>query len=358
MNGSLWNASFLLLIGYVNKGMAGSCFSNVDEYGFERPQKFNYETYEEFMSEYLKVLAKRAKKWAEIVGKGKSLQRSITIKRYVRKGIPGEYRGLVWLSVSEGDKLKSDYPDLYERLLQGPHNVEIVDVIKTDLPRTFPDNIFFNNTENQQHQLYNILLAFAHQNKTVGYCQGLNYIAGLLLLVTKNEETAFWLLKVLIEKILPEYYTPTMDGLLTDIDVLAELVRIKMPDVYQHVINLGLPWAVIATKWFICLFAEVLPIETVLRIWDCLFYEGNKIIFRVALTLIKRNKDNLLACEDFAALAECFKQITKDSIVLRCHDFMQSIFKVPGSLPGGTIAKLRSKVMIQHMKEKEDKLRR
>lgn len=34
-----------------------------------------------------------------------------------------------------------------------------------------------------------------------------------------------------------------------------------MPDVHQHVTNLGLPWAVITTKWFICLFAEVLPIE-------------------------------------------------------------------------------------------------
>lgn len=206
--------------------MASSCFSNVDEYGFERPQNFDYETYEEFMSEYLKVLAKRAKKWAEIIGEGKSLQRSIMIKRYVRKGIPGEYRGLVWLSISGGEEMKHAAPDLYEKLLQPPHNAEIVSVIKTDLPRTFPDNIFFNNIENQQHQLYNILLAFAHQNKTVGYCQGLNYIAGLLLLVTKSEETAFWLLKVLIDKILPDYYTPTMDGLLTDIDVLAELVRL------------------------------------------------------------------------------------------------------------------------------------
>lgn len=67
----------------------------MDEYGFERPQDFDYETYEDFMSEYLKVLAKRAKKWAEIIGEGKSLQRNITIKRYVRKGIPGEHRGLV-----------------------------------------------------------------------------------------------------------------------------------------------------------------------------------------------------------------------------------------------------------------------
>lgn len=47
------------------------------------------------MSEYLKVLAKRAKKWADVVGDGKSIQRSITIKRYVRKGIPGVHRGTV-----------------------------------------------------------------------------------------------------------------------------------------------------------------------------------------------------------------------------------------------------------------------
>lgn len=131
-----------------------------------------------------------------------------------------------------------------------------------------------------------------------------------------------------------------------------------MPDIYQHVTNLGLPWPVITTKWFVCLFAEVLPIETTLRIWDCLFYEGTKIIFRVALTLIKRNKDNLLACQDFTLLAECFKEITRDSIVLQCHDFMQSIFKVPGSLPGSTIVKLRTKVTQRRMEQKENKLGR
>lgn len=39
----------------------------------------------------------------------------------------------------------------------------------------------------------------------------------------------------------------------------------------------GLPYAVIASKWFICIFAEVLPVETVLRIWDCVFAEGYKV---------------------------------------------------------------------------------
>lgn len=55
--------------------------------------------------------------------------------------------------------------------------------------------------------------------------QGLNYIAGLLLIVTKSEETTFWLLKILIEQILEDYYSNTMEGLITDIDVLSELIR-------------------------------------------------------------------------------------------------------------------------------------
>lgn len=67
--------------------------------------------------------------------------------------------------------MKNASPEHYQKLLLSPHNAEVAEIIKTDLPRTFPDNIFFNNTENQQHQLYNVLLAFAHQNKTVGYCQ-------------------------------------------------------------------------------------------------------------------------------------------------------------------------------------------
>lgn len=67
--------------------------------------------------------------------------------------------------------MKNAFPDLYQNLLQSSHNKQIADIIRIDLPRTFPDNIFFNNTENQQHQLYNVLLAFAHQNETVGYCQ-------------------------------------------------------------------------------------------------------------------------------------------------------------------------------------------
>ena len=53
----------------------------------------------------------------------------------------------------------------------------------------------------------------------------MNYIAGLLLLVTKDEESTFFLLRALTEQLLPEYYGPSIPGLVTDVRVFSELLR-------------------------------------------------------------------------------------------------------------------------------------
>lgn len=100
---------------------------------------------------------------------------------------------------------------------------------------------------------------------------------GLILIVTKNEEWTFWLLKILIEEVVQNYHTKTMRGLITDIGVLRELLNTRAPDICQHLDNVGMPFPVVTTKWFICMFAEVFPVETVLRIWDCIFFEGSKV---------------------------------------------------------------------------------
>lgn len=60
-----------------------------------------------------------------------------------------------------------------------------------------------------------------------------------------------------------------------------------------------------------------------LRIWDCLFNEGSKIIFRVALTLIKQHQAFILEATSVADICERFKEITRGSFVTECHTFMQ-----------------------------------
>lgn len=305
-------------------------FSDVDEYGFKRPENFDYDMYTAFVSRYMAVLTKRARRWEQLKEKD-VYTRNTKIKRFVRKGIPMNLRKKCWMFFSGAVNYQQENTFKYSTLKERPENSTIIETIKIDLPRTFPDNIYFTTEDALQQQLYNVLVAFAMQNSEVGYCQGLNYIAGLLLLATKEEDASFWLLKMLVEQILPQYYIKSMSGLITDMAVLDELVARMDPDIHRHIYSIGMPWAVATTKWFICLYAEVLPTETVLRIWDCLFYEGSKILFRVALTLIKMHKNQILNARELGELVTCFKEMGRHPNVVDCHTFM-SVSKLPNVL--------------------------
>lgn len=336
--------------------------SRRDEYGFIRPDDFDYSLHEEFMSQYLRVLVRRGQKWEKILRKGYGkMDSGAKMKRYIRKGIPANHRAGVWMEVSGAAKLRREEPDLYQAMLTIPSTNQVaLDQITTDLPRTFPNNIYFDTRDPASYQkpLYNVLLAFSNTNPTIGYCQGLNYIAGLILLVTKDEDSTFWLLKVLAEQILPDYYTPSMPGLLTDIKVLSELIKQEVPSVARHVEKLQLPWALVCSKWFICLFSEVLPTETVLRVWDCLFSEGSKILLRVAIAFVKMSQERLLAAGEFAQLVQEFKSIQTCKLTTNCHTFMESVFKEIGSFPQAKIVKLRKELGDQVRQEQIEREKR
>lgn len=64
-------------------------------------------------------------------------------------------------------------------------------------------------------------------------------------------------------------------------------------------------------------------VQTVLRVWDCLFYEGSKVLFRVALTLIIHHQPEILRARSLMDVCECFKQITCGAFTLDCHNFIQ-----------------------------------
>jgi len=337
-------------------------FSSHDEYGFVRPENFNYKVHEEFMNGYLGVLARRGQKWEALLKTGyHKLDTGPKLKRYIRKGVPSSHRKGVWMQVSGAAKLRAEEPDLYPTMLNMKVKNQIIeDQILTDIPRTFPNNMFFDKTHPKtlQNPLFNILKAFANTNPKIGYCQGINYIAGLILLVTKDEDASFWLLKVMCEQILPEYYTASMPGLLTDVKVLAELARQEIPVLATHIDKMQMPWALFCSKWFICIYAEVLPTETVLRIWDTVFYEGSKILFRVALGLLKMNQDKLLSKNDFALLAEEFKIILDSKSTINCHTFLEDICDKTGPLPRSKLQKLRADFGAQVREEQMERERR
>ncbi|XP_061830704.2 growth hormone-regulated TBC protein 1-A [Nerophis lumbriciformis] len=327
-----------------NGGTAKDRVDRVDPYGFERPEDFDYESYEELMSEYLVVLTKRSIKWSKRLKGKRKVQRNAKLKRYVRKGVPNEHRAFIWMVTSGAQNQLEKNPGYYQSLLAAQHDTKVVESISTDLNRTFPDNVQFQKTSKTclQKALYNVLRAYGQHNPTVGYCQGMNFIAGFLLIITKDEEKSFWLMDALLGRILPDYYSPGMLGLKTDQEVLGELVKSKSPRVWQTMTDQGVTWTLVTSRWFICLYVDVLPVETVLRIWDCLFYEGSKILFRVALTLIHHHGAEIQGAQSLPDVCHAFKQLTHGRLVEDCHTFMQRIFAEPGSLSLATVTKLRA----------------
>ncbi|KAG6502245.1 hypothetical protein ZIOFF_042134 [Zingiber officinale] len=130
------------------------------------------------------------------------------------------------------------------------------------------------------------------RDSDVGYCQGLNYVAALLLLVLKTEEDAFWMLTVLLENVLvSDCYTVNLSGCHVEQRVFRDLLVKKCPSLYlllftsypivaylsatkftisscclnyriaAHLEAVGFDVTIVATEWFLCLFAKSLPSE-------------------------------------------------------------------------------------------------
>lgn len=61
--------------------------------------------------------------------------------------------------------------------------------------------------------------------------------------------------------VIADYYSPDMVGLKTDQEVLGELVRAKAPAVGQLMDQYPGIWTLVVSRWFICLYIDILPIE-------------------------------------------------------------------------------------------------
>lgn len=90
-----------------------------------------------------------------------------------------------------------------------------------------------------------------------------------------------------------------------EMKALDELISEKLPRLHAHLQDLEADVSIIATDWYLTLFSTSMPSESVARVWDALFNEGPKIVFRVALALLKAHEEVLLKCDNAGEPATC-----------------------------------------------------
>lgn len=96
--------------------------------------------------------------------------------------------------------------------------------------------------------LRRLLNAYSCHNPTVGYCQGMNFLGGLLLLFMP-EEAAFWGLGALVDELLEGYFVETMAGAVLDQRAVRLLLQQYFPTVSQHADALQVDVPLIASQW-------------------------------------------------------------------------------------------------------------
>ncbi|KAG5252015.1 growth hormone-regulated TBC protein [Salix suchowensis] len=288
-----------------------------------------------------------------------TLANAITLKRLIRKGIPPVLRPKVWFSVSGAAKKKSTVPESYYNDMTKAVEGKVTAATKQidhDLPRTFPGHPWLDTQEGHA-ALRRVLVAYSFRDSDVGYCQGLNYVAALLLLVMKTEEDAFWMLAVLLENVLAnDCYTNNLSGCHVEQRVFQDLLVKKCPRIAVHLEELEFDVSLVATEWFLCLFSKSLPSETTLRVWDVLFYEGAKVLFHVALAIFKMKEEELLLAHHVGDVINILQKTTHH--LFDPDELLTVAFDKIGSMTTNTLSKQRKKQEPAVMAELDQRLRR
>ncbi|KAF9087282.1 hypothetical protein BGX23_008254 [Mortierella sp. AD031] len=222
-----------------------------------------------------------------------SVKKSTKYKKLVRRGVPTSVRGRVWLFLAKADVYRR--PGLFDQLVKrGP--LPIHEVIERDIHRCYPDHVHFRDGMGGtgQQDLHSILKAYAHYNPSVGYCQGMGRLVGMMLMQMPVED-AFWLLVATIEGYMQDYYTPTLRQLRIDAQVFERLLRDQDPALAEHLEKNDVIPLMYMTQWFMTLFTMSLPWASVLRVWDVFYYDGVKALFRIGLAILQLCRDHLLS---------------------------------------------------------------
>uniref|UniRef100_A0A6I8NIL1 TBC1 domain family member 1 n=1 Tax=Ornithorhynchus anatinus TaxID=9258 RepID=A0A6I8NIL1_ORNAN len=174
--------------------------------------------------------------------------------------------------------------------------------------RTFPTHPYFSAQLGAgQLSLYNILKAYSLLDQEVGYCQGLSFVAGVLLL-HMAEEDAFRMLKFLMfDAGLRKQYCPDMTILQIQMYQLSRLLHDYHRDLHDHLEEHEIGPSLYAAPWFLTVFASQFPLGFVARVFDLIFLQGTEVIFKVALSLLGSHKPLILQYENLETIVDFIK---------------------------------------------------
>ncbi|KAH9949002.1 rab-GTPase-TBC domain-containing protein [Amylocystis lapponica] len=214
------------------------------------------------------------------------------LAKAIERGIPKTLRGMIWqlMSASKDPELESTYIRLLKEA--SPHEKAIT----RDLGRTFPHHAFFTDGRGiGQENLFNVLKAYSLYDAQVGYCQGLPFVAAILLLHMPDEEAFCLLVRLMHSYDLRGHFLPDMPKLQLRLFQFERLVEELAPVIHIHFLRQGIKSNMYCSQWFLTMFSYRFPLDIVVRIYDNCLASGIEAMFTFSLVLLLKNEETLLS---------------------------------------------------------------
>ena len=162
--------------------------------------------------------------------------------------------------------------------------------------------------------LQNILKTYAFFNPEIEYCQGMNFVAGFLYLVFRDEQLSFKALMRIADIFdMSHLYKKELPKLKLFFYQLDRLIAVRLPMLHRHFKDEQINSGIFASAWFITQFTNSLQIQekylkangtenlsnglisdNLLQLWDYFIASGWKSMFKMSLYLLKQNETQLL----------------------------------------------------------------
>ncbi|XP_023237177.1 TBC1 domain family member 4-like isoform X1 [Centruroides sculpturatus] len=311
---ALWRKAILEQILLIRMENENKKLKIIQNCAMERRIKLHYE-------ELVPCVKEAADIWDDIIQKFDPANGPVdckTLEETVQLGIPHQKRGDIWLFLADQYKLRNPnlvfknddinlelkYSDLLKQLTPHQHAILI------DLGRTFPSHPYYRQTLGAgQLSLFNLLKAYSLLDSEVGYCQGLSFVAGVLLL-HMSELQAFDMIKHMLFCLgFRDQYRPNMVALQVQLYQLSRLIFDNLYDIHVHFERHDVSPALYAAPWFLTLFSSQFHLGFVSRLFDLIFLQGMEAVFKVSLLLLTTFRDDLLRLTTFETIVDYLKNV-------------------------------------------------
>lgn len=107
---------------------------------------------------------------------------------------------------------------------------------------------------------------------------------------------------LIIENLLPINFYSELSGMITDCIIMKMLIKKYLPELYKFLIethSFDNSLDNFIYKWFITIFAQNFNKEFTYLIWDFIIMDGNIILFKAVLAILKIMKNEILLQNSF-----------------------------------------------------------